>query len=76
MHAHAPNQDISGNTVTFNDIGTNNLGGDPDAGVTATTGVLVFSAVPSVTVTVTISHNFIHGNVNPIWTSPNVTVTG
>jgi len=75
MHAHAPNQDISGNTVTFNDIGTNNLGGDPDAGVTATTGVLVFSAVPSVTVTVTISHNFIHGNVNPIWTSPNVTVT-
>jgi hypothetical protein len=75
MHAHAPNQDISGNSVTFNNIGTNNLGGDPDAGVTATTGVLVFSAVPSVTVSVTISHNFIHGNVNPIWTSSNVTVT-
>jgi parallel beta-helix repeat protein len=76
MHAHAPNQDISGNRVTFNDIGTNNLGGDPDAGVTATTGVLVFSAVPSVTVNVTISHNHIHDNVNAIWTSPNVTVTG
>ena len=76
MHAHAPNQDISGNTVTFNDIGTNNLGGDPDAGVTETTGVLVFSAVPSVTVDVTINHNHIHDNVNPIWTSPNVTVNG
>ncbi len=76
MHAHAPNQDISGNSVTFNDIGTNNLGGDPDAGVSATTGVLVFSAVPSVKVSVTISHNLIHGNVNPIWTSSNVTVIG
>ena len=74
MHAHAPNQDINGNLVSWNVIGPNNLGGDPDAGVTATTGGLVFSAVPFVTVDVTISHNLIHGNVNPIWTSPNVTV--
>ena len=74
LHAHAPNQDISGNVVAHNNIGRNNLGGDPDAHVTATTGILVFSAVPPVTVHITIRHNHIHNNVNKIWTSPNVTV--
>jgi nitrous oxidase accessory protein NosD len=74
MHAHAPNQDISGNVVTHNNIGRNNLGGDPDAGVTQTTGILVYSAVPSVTVHVTVRHNHIHNNVFPLWTSSNVTV--
>lgn len=74
MHAHAPNQDINGNVITHNNIGRNNLGGDPDAGVTQTTGILVFSAVPAVTVHVTIRHNHIHGNVFPIWKSSNVTV--
>lgn len=74
MHAHAPNQDISGNVIKHNNIGRNNLGGDPDAGVNETTGILVYSAVPSVTVHVTIRHNHIHGNVFRIWKSANVTV--
>ena len=73
IHAHAPNQDVSGNVIEDNTIGTNNIGGDPDAGVSTTTGVLVFSAV--VPVTVTINDNHIHGNVTPVWTSSNVTVT-
>jgi parallel beta-helix repeat protein len=74
LHAHAPNQDISGNVVRHNTIGRNNLGGDPDAGVTQTTGILVFSALPSVTVHITVRHNHIHGNVFRIWRSANVTV--
>ena len=74
MHAHAPNQDINGNVIAHNNIGRNNLGGDPDAGDTQTTGILVFSAVPSVTVHVTVRHNHIHGNVFPIWKSANVTI--
>ena len=72
MHAHAPNQDINGNVIAHNNIGRNNLGGDPDAGVTQTTGILVYSAVPPVHVTV--RHNHIHGNVFPIWKSANVTI--
>ena len=74
LHAHAPNQDINGNVVAHNNIGRNNLGGDPDAHVTGTTGILVFSAVPTVTVQITIRHNHIHNNVNKIWKSANVTV--
>jgi nitrous oxidase accessory protein NosD len=73
IHAHAPNQDVSGNVIVHNTIGPNNLGGDPDAGVAETTGVLVF-APDFVPVTVTIRDNHIHGNVNPIWTSSSVTV--
>ena len=74
MHAHAPNQDISGNVIVHNNIGRNNLGGDPDAGVTQTTGILIYSAVPTVTVHATVRHNHIHGNVFPIWKSANVTI--
>lgn len=74
MHAHAPRQDISGNVVEWNRIGTNNVSGDSDAKVYATTGVLVFSALPSVGVTVTIAHNHISGDTNQVWTTPNVTV--
>jgi hypothetical protein len=77
IHAHAPNQDVSGNVIEHNTIGPNNLGGDPDAGVPDTTGVLVFAplGIPGVLpVTVTIRGNHIHGNVNPVWTSDGVTV--
>lgn len=74
MHAHAPNQDINGNVVARNTIGRNNLGGDPDAGVMQTTGILIYSALPPVTVHVTLRHNHIHGNVYPVWKSGNVTV--
>jgi len=79
MHAHtlAPGQyeDLSGNNVYGNVIGTNNVGspvagpGDqldgPPAQDLDTTGVLVFSA--SVPVDVVISHNLIFDNTNGIW---------
>jgi parallel beta-helix repeat protein len=74
MHAHAPNQDINGNVIANNTIGRDNLGGDPDAGVSETTGILVYSALPSVTVHVTVRHNRIHRNTFRIWKSDNVTI--
>lgn len=74
LHAHAPNQDINGNVIVHNTIGRNNLGGDPDAGVMQTTGILIYSALPPVTVHVTVAHNHIHGNVYRIWKSANVTI--
>ena len=74
LHAHAPRQYISGNVIQGNLIGTNNVSGDPDARVFATTGVLVYSAVPRVHVVVVIRHNVIIGNFHAIWTTPNVRV--
>jgi nitrous oxidase accessory protein NosD len=72
IHSHTPNQDVSGNVIRNNDIGRNNLLGDPDAGVTKTTGILVFSAV--VPQHEFVSGNSIHDNQIAIWTSPNVTL--
>lgn len=74
IHAHAPQQYVSGNVIEWNRIGTNNVTGDPSAKVFTTTGVLVFSAVPSVRVTVTLAHNWIGGNAQAVWTTSNVTV--
>ena len=72
MHAHtvAPGsfEDLSGNRIVHNRIGTNNTGGDPldgSASDKATTGILVFSA--SVPVTVTIAHNIIRHDDYGIW---------
>ncbi len=73
IHAHATPQDLSGNVLTDNLIGTNNLAGDPDAKVSATTGILVFSSGPAVSVT--IRKNTIVGNSRPIAASSNVTIT-
>jgi Right handed beta helix region len=78
MHAHPidPGQfeDLSGNRIVHNTIGQNNLDGDPDAGDTATTGVLVYGAVP---LTVTIEHNRVRNNQYGIWlgVGGNVTAT-
>ena len=48
LHSHAPLQDVSGIVVVGNRIGQNNLAGDPDTGVTTTTGVMLLSvAVPT-----------------------------
>jgi hypothetical protein len=74
LHSHAPNQDISGNVIADNSIGRNNLGGDPDAKVMQTTGILVFSAI--VPATEVVKDNHIHGNQIPVWTSSNVTLRG
>jgi parallel beta-helix repeat protein len=72
IHSHTPDQDVSDNVIKDNDIGRNNLNGDPDAGVMVTTGILVYSAV--VPVSETVAHNDITGNQKRIWTSPNVTL--
>jgi parallel beta-helix repeat protein len=60
LHNHAPGEDLNGNVITNNVLVQDNLGGDPDAGVTDTTGILLWSAVDTVTGTVvtgnTISH--------------------
>ena len=87
MHAHtlAPGQfeDLSGNDVIDNVIGTNNVGstvagpGDgldgPPAQDFDTTGILVFSA--SVPVQVDIERNVIFDNTNGVWLGINGNVT-
>jgi parallel beta-helix repeat protein len=45
LHNHAPNTDLNGNVIVGNVLESDNLNGDPDAGVFETTGILVFSAV-------------------------------
>jgi nitrous oxidase accessory protein NosD len=75
LHAHAPQQSIDGTVITGNWIGTNTKDGDPDAGITQTTGVIVFSAVVPVNGTV-IRDNRISHNHFGIWLSPNVATGG
>jgi hypothetical protein len=69
LHAHplGPGlfEDLSGNRIVHNTIGQNNTGGDPDAGDTSTTGVLVYSG--TVPVSVTISHNRFRDDQYGIW---------
>jgi nitrous oxidase accessory protein NosD len=68
LHSHTPNQNINNNVIEHNIIETNNVRGDDDAGVTQTTGVLIFVADPSVTVHGTqIRHNIIEDNHFGIW---------
>ena len=67
LHSHTPNQDLNGNKVTGNRLSRDNVGGDPDAGVTKTTGILVFSAVGRLTGTV-IKGNRIENVHFGIWT--------
>jgi parallel beta-helix repeat protein len=72
IHSHTPNQDVSGNVIRNNNIGRNNLTGDPDAGITKTTGILIFSAVvPQHEI---VSGNNIHDNQIAIFKSSNVTL--
>lgn len=71
VHSHALDENLNGNTITGNVIGTNNL--DPDRDFVGfgpqffdgqTTGVLV-AAVSNVAIT--IAHNLIFNNVNGLW---------
>jgi len=71
LHSHAPGEDLNGNTVIGNTIGTNNL--DPDLDFVGfgsqffdgeTTGVLVAAAS---NVTITIKGNLIFNNVIGVW---------
>jgi hypothetical protein len=79
LHAHPLAaglfEDLSGNRIVHNTIGQNNTGGDPDAGDSSPTGVLVYSG--TVPVTVTIAHNRIRNDTYGIWlgVGGNVTAT-
>ena len=76
VHSHAPGQDLNGNTIENNKIGTNNLDGDIDFSPLvdeSTTGVLVASVTP---LSITIEHNLIADNFYGIWLTPMVNVSG
>jgi hypothetical protein len=81
IHAHLPGgEDVNGNQIIGNRIGTNNIVGDPEDGVpglmdSATTGISVYSGVAAVQMT--IAGNIISNNADGIWiNSPPVTVNG
>ncbi len=68
LHNHYPNQDLNGNRIVHNRIGTNNVDGDQDFPVPdkETTGVFVGTAgLPALTVT--IKHNVIFSNTYGIF---------
>jgi hypothetical protein len=71
LHGHAPNMDFSGNVISGNRIGTNNLRqdfADPE-----TTGIYLGDASP---LTITVVGNYIHDNHYGVFTAGNVTVKG
>lgn len=80
VHAHSPGENLNGNVVRGNRIGTNNIDGDPDFGGNtppaidpATTGVIVATAASSIAIT--IEGNVIANDHYGIWITPNVTAT-
>jgi hypothetical protein len=74
LHSHAPLQDVSGIVVTGNRFGKNNLDGDPDTGVTPTTGIMLLSAfVPT---SITVSNNLVFNDVNGVASNSHITVSG
>lgn len=75
VHNHAPGQDLNGNVVTGNVIGTNDVRGDRDSTPydLATTGVLVRAVAP---VSITVEGNVISHDTYGIWISPTVIVAG
>ncbi len=68
VHSHTTGQDLSGNTITRNVIGRNNLDGDPDFlpafADTQPTGIFVGVAS---SITITISHNVIFNDVDGVF---------
>jgi hypothetical protein len=74
LHSHAPLQDVSGIVVVGNRFGRNNLAGDPDTGVTTTTGVMLLSV--SVPMSIVVTGNTISNDVNGVALNSNVTVVG
>jgi nitrous oxidase accessory protein NosD len=76
MHAHAPGQNLDDNVITGNIIKTNLVASDDDAGVSQTTGVLIFSGDPSVTIHGTVVRgNIIEHNHFGVWVSPGLVDT-
>lgn len=52
LHSHAPGDDLNGNRLIGNSLRDDNVGGDPDAGDTESTGILIFSAATTLKGTV------------------------
>jgi hypothetical protein len=74
LHSHAALQDVSGIAVVGNRFGRNNLAGDPDTGVTTTTGVMLLSvAVPT---SIVVAGNTISGNTNGVAFNSDITAVG
>ena len=76
VHAHGAAEDLNGNSITNNTIGTNNLDGDPDfapAVDSATTGVIVATAMSPISITIT--GNTISYDNFGVWTTGPVTAT-
>jgi parallel beta-helix repeat protein len=71
VHGHAPGQDFSGNVISYNAIGTNNLRTDEND--TETTGIYLGSFSPQ---TITVTGNLISRDYYGIFTSGPVTVAG
>ena len=77
IHSHAPGAWVGDNVIRNNMIGTNNMVGDPDVAPAkdmATTGILVWSAVTPIRVT--ISGNTIFGNWYGVWLGQVVSAPG
>ena len=82
VHSHSPGEDLNGNTIRYNTIGTNNLDGDFDFGHNTppaidalTTGVIVADATGNNPISVTIQNNRIENDNYGIWMTPLVTGT-
>jgi hypothetical protein len=76
VHSHAPGQDLNGNVISGNYIGTNNLDGDFDFSPAidpATTGVFVGTVAP---LSITIQNNTIANDTYGIWMMPAASATG
>ena len=77
LHGHAPGAYVGGNSILDNIIGPNNLTGDQDLSPgpdLSTTGIVVWSAVTPITVT--ISGNTIFGSWYGIWLGHVVSAPG
>ena len=71
VHAHAPGADFSGNVVSYNVIGTNNV--RTDVNDLETTGIYLGSFSP---LSITVTGNVIQDDYYGIFTSGPVTLAG
>jgi nitrous oxidase accessory protein NosD len=67
LHSHAPADHLDGNKIIGNWLRHDNVGGDPDAQDSRTTGILIFSAAQTLADTV-IKGNWIADTHYGIWT--------
>ncbi|MGH3263911.1 MAG: right-handed parallel beta-helix repeat-containing protein [Trebonia sp.] len=77
VHAHTPGEDLNGNVITGNRIGTNNVDGDrdfsPHIDMAKTAIIVATTASP---VAITVSHNHLADDGYGLWHTGPVTVSG